>query len=396
MFGLIFWLCVLGILYTYLGYPLLITVLAHTKPKKVFNEPLIMPMVTLLIAAYNEEAVIEGKLTNSLALKYPKDSLQIIVAADGSNDKTSLIVKSFQDQGVELSYIPDREGKMAAINRVMPKVKGEIIVFSDANNVYNENAIIELVKPFIHAAVGAVTGAKVIIKDERTLSNSEGAYWKYESFIKKQESRWGCTIGAAGEIFAIRRHLYIPPPKNIINDDFYIVSRIVQKGYNVIYNPSAQSYELVSATAQDEIERRARITAGRYQTILQAGQLVPFKRPIVAWQMVSHKFLRPLVPFGMIGAGVAVIGAVAFPVSGESNPLLYLAKPFNFVFLLLQLVFYALAILGNNFKIEGKIGKLLYIPTFLVNSNLAALVGLYRYITNRQAHIWQRVQRDHL
>jgi cellulose synthase/poly-beta-1,6-N-acetylglucosamine synthase-like glycosyltransferase len=352
------------------------------------------PQVTLLIAAYNEEAVIERKLLNALQIDYPSENLQILIAADGSNDRTAEIVASFQDRGIELSYTPERGGKMAAINRAMDKVRGEIIVFSDANNMYDASTLTELIAPFADERIGAVTGAKSIVKDERGLSESEGLYWRYESFIKKQETRLGCSVGAAGEIFAIRRKLYVSPPPNIINDDFYIVSTIVRQGYNVVYTSKARSYEPVSASTQGEITRRSRIIAGRYQVIFQAHRFLPLRRPVVTWQIVSHKFLRPLVPFAMLGALFANIGALVFPMPAGNLPWLRLASPYNVLFFALQCLFYGMALLGNRVEIGGLAGKLLYVPTFLVNSNYAALLGLYQYWTNKQAHIWERVKRS--
>jgi cellulose synthase/poly-beta-1,6-N-acetylglucosamine synthase-like glycosyltransferase len=349
--------------------------------------------VTLLIAAYNEEATIAEKLENSLALDYPPDRLQILVAADGSDDHTPDIVQSFASRGVELSYSPPRHGKMAAINRARPQSRGEIVVFSDANNIYEPGVLRELVAPFADPTVGGVTGAKSIMRGDGALGESEGLYWKYESFIKKQETRLGSTTGVAGEILAIRRSLFESPPDNIINDDFYIAMRLIQRGYRIIYNPKARSVERVSASAQDEIARRARIVAGRYQAIVLAPQLLPFQNPLIIWQVVSHKFLRPLVPFAMVGALLTNLMAVVYPIRSKRSALTNLAPPFNWFFLILQLIFYGLAWMGSQSKLQGKLGSILYVPTFLVNSNLAAIIGLYRFLTRSQTTLWQRVQR---
>jgi cellulose synthase/poly-beta-1,6-N-acetylglucosamine synthase-like glycosyltransferase len=383
------------IFYTYAGYPILLALLARTR-RELVSYPASQPLVTLLIAAYNEEAVIARKLDNSLELDYPRDRLQILVAADGSDDRTADIVRGYADQGVELNYTPERSGKMAAINRAMPKVQGEIVVFSDANNLYDPQVIRELVAPYADPKVGAVTGAKTILQDEGGLSESEGLYWKYESFIKEQEIRLGTCTAVAGEIFSIRRELFLAPPDHIINDDFYMASDLIRRGFNVIYTPSARSFETVSATAQDEIVRRTRIIAGRYQILASAAKLLPWRRPLVAWQVISHKYLRPLVPFGMIGAFLSNLAALIWPevISYFSiRSLLSLSPPFNLIFMALQLLFYGSALIGNVIPARGFFGKLLYLPTFLVNSNLAALSGLYQYLTGKQTHLWQRVRR---
>lgn len=392
MIGQLFWLCIGSIIYTYVGYPLLLTLLARTRPRGQLYEPA-TPAVTLLIAAHNEQAIIAEKLENSLALDYPRERLQILVAADGSNDHTPDIVRLYAGQGAELSYSPPRRGKMAAINRAMPQARGEIVVFSDANNMYETNVLRELVAPFADPTVGAVTGAKSIVRGDGALGESEGLYWRYESFIKAQETRLGCCTGVAGEILAIRRELFEPPPDNIINDDFYLALRLIQQDYRVVYAPQAHSWERVSVSAEDEITRRARIVAGRYQAMALAPKLLPWQRPLIVWQVISHKFLRPLVPLALAGALLTNLLAIVRPARSKKYALLRLASPFNWLVLLGQLLFYGSAWLGNRIERTGAAGKLLYLPTFLVNSNLAALIGLYRSLTQGQTSLWQRARR---
>ncbi|MFN8455453.1 MAG: glycosyltransferase family 2 protein [Anaerolineae bacterium] len=392
MIATLFWGCVGVVLYTYLGYPVLLAVLARLRPKPPHYEP-ITPTVTLLIAAYNEEAVIAQKLDNSLALDYPPEKLHILVAADGSDDRTPDLVRNYAGRGVELSYSPPRRGKMAAINRAIAQVRGEIVVFSDANNLYEPAAVRELVAPFADPQVGAVTGAKSILSGDGALGESEGLYWRYESFIKKQETHLGCCTGVAGEILAIRRRLFELPPEHIINDDFYMAMSLVKRGYRVVYAPQARSWERVSLSAQDEVTRRARIVAGRYQVITLAPRLLPWQRPLVVWQVVSHKFLRPLVPLAMLGALLANLLSLFWPDRSPRRSLFRLTPPFNWLMLGLQLLFYGLAWLGNRRERGDKLGKLLYLPAFLVNSNLAALMGLYRSLRGGQSSLWQRVQR---
>lgn len=388
----LFWLSIIGIAYTYAGYPLLLSILVFFRPGLPVY-PSFTPYITLLIAAYNEEAVIKQKLENSLTLDYPADHIQILVAADGSDDNTIKIVKSFARRGVELSFNPQRKGKMYAINQAMGKARGEIIVFSDANNLYEKKALRALAAPFSDFKVGAVIGAKIIQSGDGVLGDSEGAYWKYESWIKKQETRLGYCTGSVGEILAIRKNNFELPPENIINDDFYILMGLIRKGYRTIYVPQARSIERVSHTAKDEIIRRTRIIAGRYQAIALAPHILPWRHPLVVWQVISHKFLRPLVPFGMILAFLTNLACVFLPAIPGSLNFWRLAMPFNWIFLGLQSIFYFLAWLGNYLKLPGKIGRMMYITTFLVNSNLAALMGLIQYITRQQSVIWKRVQR---
>jgi len=385
MLAFLFWVSVFFVVYTYLGYPLLIALAAKLLHGRVLA-PLSNVSVTLLITAYNEEAVIEKKIENSLSLDYPLEKFQIIVAADGSTDRTPEIVGRFKDRGVVLAFTPQRDGKMAAINRAIPLARGDIIIFSDANNMYEANAIRELVAPFSDAKVGASTGAKLIIQDGGNLSGAEGIYWKYESWIKKNETALGTCTSSVGEIMAVRRELYNPPPNNIINDDYYMVLDLIRRGFRVHYVPEARSFEYISATARDEMVRRSRMNAGKYQAIFLSYKLLPFNRPLVLWQIISHKYCRAFLPFGFIGALAANLLIVLLQ---ANSPLSY----FYWILLLLQISFYAAAILGNRVKFRGVLGKMFYLPTYLVNSNMAILSGFYGYMSKRQTNVWERVRR---
>jgi biofilm PGA synthesis N-glycosyltransferase PgaC len=388
---LIFWGSIIAILYTYAGYPFLIFLLAKLKSRPIIQTEGDFT-VTLLIAAYNEESEIEEKIRNCLALEFPKKHLQILIVTDGSTDRTPEIVKAFADSEIECIHSDERRGKMAAINRAMSFVRGEIVVFSDANNHYLPDTIRTLVAPFKDSRVGAASGAKMIQKGDGSLGTSEGVYWKYESFIKKQESRLGSCTSAAGEILAIRKSLYISPPGHIINDDFFIAMQILRQGYRLIYVPEAKSIERVSATAKDEIIRRTRINAGRYQAITMSAGLLPFHSPVLVWQIISHKFLRPLVPFFMGGALLSNLIVVLYPLHAGA----LLGPPLSIILLVAQIVFYGLAIIGNLIPHAGKqnrVMNLFYLPTFLMNSNLAALKGFFRFLSGGQSHLWERVQR---
>jgi len=388
MLTLMLWLSVFFVAYTYIGYPLLLALMAKfISPRDPFSVSNLS--VTLLITAYNEEAVIKKKLENSLSLDYPLGKLQIIVAADGSTDRTTEIVGHFKDLGVVLAFTPHRDGKMAAINRAIPLASGDIIVFSDANNMYEADAIQKLVAPFSDTKIGATTGAKLIIQGGSSLSRAEGIYWKYESWIKKNETVLGTCTSSVGEILAIRRELYNPPPNNIINDDYYIVLDLIRRGFRVYYVPEARSLEYISATARDEMVRRSRMNAGKYQAIFLSYSLLPFNQPFILWQIISHKFCRAFLPFGFIGALVANILIVLL----QPNTL---SAYFYWILLMLQISFYAAAVLGNWIKFQGVLGKLIYLPTYLVNSNLAVLRGFYGYMSKRQTNVWERVRRDNV
>lgn len=392
IFGWIFWLCVFLIGYVYAGYPLIIAFLARLK-RKPPEYPGITPQVSILIAAYNEERVIAEKIENTLALEYPAECLQVVVAVDGSDDRTVEIVQSFEDRGVEMSYQSLRGGKAAAINRAIPLLKHDILVLSDANNLYASDALLELVRPFSNPKIGAVTGSKLIMDEIDAHAKADSLYWRYESAIKKNETRLGSCTGVAGEILAIRKALYQPPPREIINDDFFIGMRVLRQGYRLVYEPKARSYERSSLTERDEAIRRSRIVAGRYQAMLMANKIVPWRSPKLVWQIISHKFMRPLVPLMMIVAFLVTVAACIWRLPPMQWGWLYLAQPFNFIFLILELLMCVLAYFGNSFKNKGILGKILYIPTFLVNSNLAAILGLYSFFTGKQTSLWQRARR---
>lgn len=392
MLAALFWFAVIFILYAYLGYPALIIMWAKLKKAKVHSSEF-LPQVTLLIPAYNEEIFIAEKLENSISLDYPSEKLQILVVADGSSDSTPDIVRKFSDRGVELAYIPERGGKMAAINRSIKMAQGEIVIFSDANNMYEPQTIRALTAPFADLQVGSVTGAKHIVQDGRRLSAAEGLYWRYESKIKTSETIVGSCTSAVGEMLAVRHKLFQTPPKEIVNDDHYIILDLMRRGYKNVYTPDARSFEYVSLSAADEVVRRSRMNAGLFQTISLSRRLLPWKHPLWVWQLFSHKFSRAFVPFMMLLALITNFLLVFSPNHQTIHPFWQVAAPFSYIFLGLQILFYILAVIGHRFKFGGLLGKLLYLPTFLVNSNQAVLSGLYSFWRGEQSHIWQRVQR---
>ena len=379
---LVFWGCAGFILYTYFGYPALLFLTAGKKKCAYTGET---PRVTLMVLAYNEGTVIQDKIDNCLALDYPDHLLHILVVTDGSTDDTPSIVQANSLRGVELCHEPERNGKMAAIIRGMNYARGEIVVFSDANNMYHPLAVRELVAPFEDPGVGCTTGAKLIADGDGSLGASEGLYWRYESFIRSHETQLGCCTGVNGEIMALRKSLFNAPPHTRLNDDFYMAMYVIKAGYNVIYTPQARSYERVSASVGDEVERRTRIVALRYQLMALGTRLLPLGRPRVFWQMVSHKFCRSLVPFAMMGAFGANLMALLPGMGGGIWAAIAMG---------LQVGFYLLALVGNWFAGHHKVGKLFYLPTFLVNSNFASFLGFLRFVSGGQGALWERVERN--
>jgi cellulose synthase/poly-beta-1,6-N-acetylglucosamine synthase-like glycosyltransferase len=277
---------------------------------------------------------------------------------------------------------------MAAINRAMSSATGEVVVFSDANNRFASDAIRRLVVPYTDQRIGVTVGLKTV-GGETGLGFSEGAYWRYESHIRRMETRLGCTVGVNGEICSIRRDLFRPAPEGIINDDQWMAHKVIRAGSNVVFCPDAISSEEISATPEEEAERRSRMVAGQYQVFARAHREIPWRRPVVAWMLISHKLLRPLVPFGMIGAAAAAVTATI--VGPTEGGMLALAGSWGVAATTAQAVFYGVALLGR--RLEGLVGRLAYVPRFLVDSNIAALRGLWRHVTGRQSAIWVRADR---
>jgi len=378
----LFWLSAALLFYVYIGYPLITAGLARFKPREEYaiSES---PAVTLIIAAYNEEAVLEKKLKNTAELNYPPEKLQVIVAADGSTDATAAIAEAFTKRKVLLSYSKERRGKVAAVARAVKIAAGEIVVLSDANNLYPVYALKSLVQPFTDTRVGAASGAKHVEKEGDSLSASEGLYWKYESWIKRNESRLHTCTAAAGEILAVRRELFPQFPADVVNDDFYILLHVLRSGLRVAYVPAAESWERVSQSAEDEVKRRARISAGRFQAVSRSLGWLPWNDPLAVWQIISHKYLRLAIPFAMLGALISNLYLAFFNPQERVWALWLLAA---------QVVFYLLAVLGRKFNLKG-FGKALYLPAFLVDSNLATLRGFFRQARKGQDAAWEKAKR---
>ena len=368
----LFWLAVGTILYTFLGYPLVIGLLAH-RIRRPVQKAAITPKVTLVIPAYNEAPVIASKIENSLALDYPSERLEIAVVTDGSDDETVDIVASYAEQGVRLYHESQRRGKMAAINRVMPLLNSEIVVFSDANAMIEPGSLKALVRNFADPAVGGVAGEK------RVLDGGEGLYWRYESFLKRCDSALSSVMGAAGELFAIRRHLFEPPPANALIDDFVMSLRLVEAGWRVVYEPEAVATEESSPTLAGEWRRRSRVAAGGFQSIRWLPDLLNPTRGWAAWQYFSHRVLRwAATPFLLPAVYVLNLSLLRLPF-------------YRFVFLA-QTAFYAAALLGYGLARRGVRCGPLHAVFYFCFTNTIALVGFWRYITGTQPVTWAKAR----
>jgi cellulose synthase/poly-beta-1,6-N-acetylglucosamine synthase-like glycosyltransferase len=370
--------------YIYIGYPLLMGIIA-----KIWSHPVrfanITPRVSLIICAYNEENVIHKKIENSLALNYPKELLEIIVITDGSTDKTPDIVRNYANMNnILFLHLPQRAGKSAAMNRAISHATGEILVFSDANALYDPESIRKLVRNFNDSNVGCVSGRKTVYKSKSKIYDSERSYWSYETYIKSIESQINSTVGVVGEIFSIRSELFERIPENIINDDAYMALRVLRRGFRVICEPEAFSYEVSASSTHDEILRRQRISAGRFQILFNPRELWTWNNPVILFQLISHKFLRLLLSFFMIGALLSNIAVL----------LVILDPPFiMYVFFGLQMGFYLIASTGFIAEHLGWNLKLFAAPYYITSSNFASLKGFMKNLNGTQSVLWEKARR---
>lgn len=376
------WTCFGLAAYHYVVYPLAVIALArltHAGPTSPPPSPWALPRVALIIAAYNEERVIRAKLENCRELSYPRELLTVIVAADGSSDRTADIVRELGDARVTCMHEPERRGKGAALNRAVASSDADVVVLSDANNFYSVDAIERLVARLEDPCVGGVTGAKRIFEArERAAAAGDGLYWRYESLIKTAESKLGGTVSADGEIFALRREQYAPIPRHVVNDDMHLTLRLVERGLRLVYEPAATATEEGSFTIREDFNVKVRMIAGGLQNTFAEWRTV-FGSGVFTFKYFSHKILRWLMPLFMLGLFV-------------SSALLARAQPYTLLFAA-QLLFYALAALGWWLNARGRRGALFYVPFYFVAMNAAAAGGLLRFLRGSQTPLWTKAVR---
>lgn len=385
---ILFWVSMAIVFYTYIGYGILLYGLV--KIKRFFQKPKetpyngLLPKVSILIAAWNEEDMIYDKIVNTLALNYPDEKLQLICITDGSTDRTPEIVAKFTE--VLHLHSEVRAGKMAAIERAIPFVEGEAIVFTDANTMVNAEALRMLVAHYSNPMVGAVAGEKRILsgKSADASTAGEGFYWKYESLLKKLDYALYSNVGAAGELFSVRTALYQPIEKDTIIDDHMIAMRIAEKGFIIAYEPKAFASETSSANSKEELKRKIRIAAGGIQSIMRLKQAAnPFHIPLLTFQYLSHRVIRwAVAPFLMILLLLSNIIIV-----------LQAGQDIYQVVLLFQIIFYSSAILGYLLERRHLRIKLMFVPYYFCLMNYAAIAGFFRYLAKNQSAAWERSER---
>ena len=378
----VFWISALILVYAYLGYPVLIALLARLRPQEITGEKNDeLPKVSLIIAAHNEEKVIANKIKNSLSIDYPEELLSIVIVSDGSIDRTNEIINQFVSYPrIKFLYYHPRRGKAKALNFGVANSESEIIVFSDANIWYEPDSIRMLVRYFRDTSVGCVCG-KVLLEKPKDSKEpiGEGTYMKYERFIHENESRFNTMIGTDGAMYAIRRELFKPIPEDAIVDDFIIAMRVIERDLRIVYEPKAIGYEEAASSVEQEFKRKARMIAGGFQSLgILKSVLNPLRHPIVFFQFGSHKFLRWLGPIFMVALFVA--------------NLLLLSSVFYQITFALQLAFYASA-LAAIFWESLRERALFYFPYYFCSLNLAASIGMKRFLFSQQTVKWEKITR---
>ena len=369
--------------YAYVVYPALIHVASRAFGRRSMAPAAVdddLPTASLVLAAFNEEAVIGARLADALAMDYPADRLEILVGSDGSTDGTAEVARSFEGRGVRLLDFPLNRGKASVLNDAVAASTGEILLMSDANTRVEPGAARCLARWFADPEVGAVVGRLVLV-DPVSGKNADGLYWRYETFLKTREATLGALLGANGAIYAIRRCLYEPIPPGTIVDDFVIPLLATQRtGCRLVYDREAVAVEETAPGVGAEFRRRARIGAGGYQSIGMLWRLLDPRRGWLALAFWSHKVLRWLGPFFLLGALAANLALAG--------------RPFYRGMLAAQVGFYLLAGLLPMVPSRVRLARPLRLSTMFVGMNAALLVGFCRWLFGRQKGTWARTERS--
>ena len=376
---IIFCLSTAALFYTYAGYPILLALVSAVRPRKV-QRGKFETSVTVIITAYNEERVLAAKLENTLGLDYPRELLEIIVASDCSTDRTDEIARRFASRGVCLHRQPQRFGKTAAQNAAVAQARGDIILFSDATSLYQPDAVRAIMPSFADPAVGCVAGRLVYIDpSDSRVGRGARTYWSYETFLKKRESLACSLIGASGCLYAVRRTAYVPLYHEACSD-FIIATKMVEQGLRAVYEPAAVCTEETNRRADSELKMRVRVIAQTFTDLWRhRGMLNPLRSGFYAVQLLSHKVMRYLVPFFLLG----VLGASAILARGDL---------FFQIMFMAQLVCYVCAALASLLERVGVRSQLLVFPQYFVLANVASLIALYKLIRGERYAHWEPIR----
>ena len=376
---IVFWSSLAVLFYVYAGYPVLVFALAYLLPKKV-SKAEIIPSVTVLITAFNEESSIEAKLKNTLELDYPAEKLEIIVASDGSTDGTDEIVKNFASNGVKLFRQEGRVGKTITQNNAVDAALGEIILFSDATTHYSPDVLRKLLPAFADEKVGCVAG-RLIYTDPTETNVGSGArsYWNYETLLKNAESDACSLIGASGCLYAVRKAAYEPMYAAACSD-FLICTLLYRKGLRSVFEPTATCFETTNEQAGDEMRMRVRVISQTFTDLWQnCDMLNPFRSGFYAVELISHKLLRYCVPVLLLAAFL-------------SNAALAISTAFFAALFALQTAFYLAAFFGWLLEAYGKRTTLFVLPLYFVLANVASVIAFFQFLRGEQYASWEPIR----
>lgn len=377
----LFWVALSSLLFTYFAYPMLLKILAKAwriNTQNQLSEDL--PRVSFVVAAYNEEDVLEDKIQNFSTLDYPTDKLEILIGSDGSKDGTNEILRKAPDY-ITAVINEQNQGKAAVLNQLVQMAQGEILVFCDANTMLERNTLLKLVSHFQNSQVGCVSG-RLILRDNGDFSLSEGEsiYWTMESEIKRMESELGVLMGVNGALYSIRKELFrqIPTHKPVM-DDFWVCIEVLLQDYHVIYETAALGVETTSADAMGEFKRKIRIGQANFNFLFRFLALLRPWKPIQAVAFLGHKLSRWFAPHLLI---ILLISSFLLP------------GPFYWVFGLIQIAFYLLAYLGYQTESKGPNIPLSKTAYYFTMMNLALLIGFFQAFKPSRGGGWERIARN--
>ena len=374
-----FWVCLGLVVYVYVGYLVVVVALA-TVINRGIQKAAIEPKVTVIISAFNEEREIEQTVTNKLRQDYPQDRLDVIVISDGSTDRTNEIVSALTERSegrVRFFLQEPRQGKTQALNMAISHSEAEIVIFADANSIYDSGAVRSLVRNFADPSVGYITGRMIYTNPEKSgIGEGSGAYMSYENTLRGFETKLGSIVGVDGGIDAVRRQLYVPMRAEQL-PDFILPLNVVEQGKRVVYEPDATVYESALSSAGGEFRMRVRVSLRALWGLRDKSNLLnPFKYPLFAWQLLSHKVLRYLAFFPLIGLFVF-------------NVLIRAEHDFYLWFLLLQFAAYAAAALGHMFSQSTGAKSKLLAPYYFVILNAACVVAFWKFLQGEKMVLWK-------
>jgi cellulose synthase/poly-beta-1,6-N-acetylglucosamine synthase-like glycosyltransferase len=379
---IVFWLSASALLYTYVGYPVLLFMLSRLRPRAVQRAQL-TPKVTVIITAYNEERDLAAKLENTLALDYRRELLEIMVASDCSSDRTDEIARAFAACGVRLHRQPQRLGKTAAQNAAVEQASGDIILFSDATSLYRPDVVRAMMPNFADPTVGCVAGRLVYVdRSESRVGRGARSYWNYETFLKKHESRACSLIGASGCLYAVRRSAYVPLYHEACSD-FIIATKMVEQGLRAVYEPSAVCTEETNRRTDKEMKMRVRVIAQTFTDLWRhRAMLNPLRSGFYAVQLFSHKVMRYFVPFFLLAVFVA-------------SSVLATHSLFFLVVLIAQLGCYLSAFAAWALERAGVHNRMLALPQYFVLANIASVIAFWQFLRGERYAQWEPI-REHI